>query len=117
MSDDPPAVAEHDPVAAGPFAPGEGELLTTLVTLVEAECGRGDASTPPLGETVDWDALDGLLDDETRAMNIASVTFSYRGLLVRVTGTGRIELYEQVDSPTTDSTPPDLTCEDVSNGR
>lgn len=89
--------APPDPLASDRFVPGDGDLLTTLVALVEGECGDVVAA-PPLSETVDCDALERLLDDGTWAANVVSVTFPYRGVVVRVTGGGRIELYDDSDA-------------------
>ncbi|MFD1513826.1 HalOD1 output domain-containing protein [Halomarina rubra] len=91
-----------DPVATSRFAPGEGVLLSTVVDLVETERPVGPTETPPLGESVDWDALDRLLDDEGRAMNVASVTFSYDRFVVRISGDGRVELYDDPGEADTD---------------
>ena len=96
---------DADSLATARFVPGEDELLTTVVDLIEAERGVDLAREAPLGESVDWDALDELLDDEERAMNVASVTFAYHDVIVRITGSGVVTLYDDpaASSPASDS--------------
>jgi hypothetical protein len=100
MGDPPPSERplSERPLIADRFVPGEGALLTTLVDLIEDERGVDPAAGPPLGENVDWDALERLLNDDERAANVASVTFSYEELVVRITGRGLIELYDDADA-------------------
>ena len=100
---------EADPLATAWFVPGEDELLTTVVDLIEAERDVDLAREAPLGESVDWDALDGLLGDAGRAMNVASVTFAYHDVIVRITGAGVVTLYD--DPGATGSGPASNSCD------
>ena len=109
---------DGEALATDRYVPGTDELLTTVVELIETERELDLSNQPPIGESVDWDALDGLLDDERRAVNVASVTFTYADVLVRITGDGEISLYE---TPTTNdaitsgaSAPPESSDEDES---
>ncbi|MFC5971978.1 HalOD1 output domain-containing protein [Halomarina salina] len=85
---------DGDPLSTSEFVPGEGELLTTVVDLIERTRDVDLTHESPLGERVDWDALDHLLDDESRAMNVESVAFSYHDVVVRITGSGSVSLYD-----------------------
>lgn len=102
MDGSPPDPAERpledDPIATDGFVPGEGELLTTLIDLIETECDVDLSREAPLGESVDWDSLDHLLDDESRAVNVSSVAFSYLDLVVRISGRGEVSLYDNPDA-------------------
>jgi hypothetical protein len=96
-----------DPLMAARFEPGAGDLLVTVVDLLDAGRDGDPARDPPLGDRVDWDALDHLLDADERAGNVASVSFSYGDHVVRISGRGAVELYDDPEASEGASTPTD----------
>jgi hypothetical protein len=103
-----------EPLMAARFDPGAGDLLVTVVDLLDAERDADRARDPPLGDHVDWDALDHLLDADERAANVTSLSFTYEDHVVRISGRGLVELYDAPEasgdgSPPTDAAPGDAT--------
>lgn len=64
-----------------------GELTTRIVSAVSTARGVDPLSLPPLGETVDFDALEAFVDGVDVPM---AVSFTHRDLRVRVESDGRV---------------------------
>lgn len=73
-------------------------LLLSIVTAVAAVTGRDPISLPPLGESIDTDALETLFGADATTDDAAQLEFVYSGCRVSVRGDETLLLMPQKSS-------------------